>query len=467
LNWSTPIRDSGADRPSSSVRWLTLASALTLGLLSGGLARAQAAEAPQIALVTFGPGQLYWERFGHNGIIVRDSATGQSTVYNYGVFDFEDREFVVNFVRGDIQYQISAESLDDDVAMYAAEGRSITVQVLNLMPAQARSLATFLAWNARPENARYRYDYFLNNCSTKVRDALNSALGGLLERELTRKTTAHTYRFDAVRLISPDFWLGLGMDAGLGPKADRPLSLWQESFVPMELSRAIRDVMVVDARGSVRPLVKDEEIVLPGKLLSAPAAPPPLAIPFLITGLALAALLLWLGRKSTQFLRVSFAVLTCAWWLACGLSGLVLATLWWLTDHWVTRGNENLLLLDPLCLLLPLLSWTVPRAARWLTMLVAVIALTTPLLRAVRGLHEENLSLIALCLPVHLSLALLAWREALVRGGCRVGRCAPALRAVRASGPLPSEGRDILRPRAARVFRKIARPAAQVTRKSP
>ncbi|MGH8220420.1 MAG: DUF4105 domain-containing protein [Steroidobacteraceae bacterium] len=394
-----------------SLKGLRRAAALALGLMLIGITRAATVSAPQVALVTYGPGRLYWERFGHDAIIVNDPAAGAPIVYNYGVFDFQQKNFLLDFVRGHMHYSLIAEPFDADIATFAAEGRSVTVQILNLTPAQARWLATFLAWNAQPQNAGYRYDYFVNNCSTKVRDALNRALGGALERQLAARPAPHTYRFDADRLISPDFWLALGMDAGLGPKADHPLNLWQESFVPMVLSRALRGVVIRDADGGTRPLVTDEQVLLASKLPPAPAAPPALLLPFLVAGLALAALLLWLAHGKRWSHRASFAILVGTWWLVCGFSGLVLAGLWEFTDHWAAWGNENLLLLDPLCLALPFVWWSAPRIARSLATLIAAAALIGLVIRALPGLHEHNLPFVALTGPVHVALAMLAWRE--------------------------------------------------------
>jgi Domain of unknown function (DUF4105) len=372
--------------------------------------------APQVALVTFGPGPVYWERFGHNAIIVDDPAAGARIAYNYGVFDFEEQHFLLNFARGRMHYSLVDEPLDEDLASFVAEGRSVTVQILNLTPAQARQLAAFLAWNAQPENADYRYDYFINNCSTKVRDALNRVLGGALERQLADRPGPHTYRFDAVRLISPDFWFALGMDMGLGPDADGPLNLWQESFVPEVLSRALRDVTVPDVNGRTVPLVSDEQVVQPGTLPPTPAAPPDLRLPFLATGVGLATLLLWLARGKGRLYRASFALLAVVWWLICGLNGLVLAGLWGLTDHWGAWHNENLLLLDPLCLVLPAVWWRAPRIARSLATLIAGAALLTPIIRTLPGLHQSNLAFIALTVPVHVALAVVAWRQPSVAG---------------------------------------------------
>ena len=392
------------------------ASLFVLGLLITGITQPVIARSPQVALVTFGPGRLYWERFGHNAIVVNEPGTGKATAYNYGVFDFEQKNFFLNFARGRMRYQLVAEPLNADLAMYAAEARSVTVQVLSLTPAQAERLAQFLAWNARPENADYVYDYFTNNCSTKLRDALNAALGGMLERQLTRLPAPHTYRFDAVRLISPALWLAIGMDAALGPSADRPLNLWQESFAPEVLGHALRQVVVRDANGETRPLVSAEEVVLASALPTAPAAPPDLGLPFLLAGLALAGLLLCLARGRRSSHRVCFALMAAASWMICGFSGLALAALWGLTDHWAARGDENLLLLNPLCLVVPVLWWRAPRIARWLVTLIALTALASLVVRALPGLYQRNLPFIALTVPVHMSVAVLAWRQRMAAG---------------------------------------------------
>lgn len=370
----------------------------------------------KVALVTFGPGPLYWERFGHNAIIIDDQAAGTRMAYNYGVFDFQEERFLLNFALGHMHYSLGADPLEVDLATYVTEGRSVTVQMLNLTPAQAGQLAAFLVWNAQPQNAVYRYDYLVNNCSTKVRDALNRVLDGALERQLAGRSAPHTYRFDAVRLISPDFWFALGMDMGFGPKGDIPLSLWQESFVPMVLSRALDAVTVRDANGQIVPLVSDEQVVEPGRLPPAPAAPPDLRLPFLAVGIGLAALLLWLAHGKSHPYRASFALLAVTWWLICGLTGLVLAGLWGLTDHWAAWDNENLLLLNPACLVLPAVWWRAPRIARCLVTLIAAAALMSLIVRMLPGLYQGNLAFIALTVPVHLVLAVLAWRQFWVAG---------------------------------------------------
>ena len=219
-----------------------------------------------------------------------------------------------------------------------------------------------------------------------------------------------------VRLTSPSFWLAVGMDMGLSRRADRPLTLWQESFVPMVLSRALRDVALPDTNGDTVLLVREEEVVLPGKLPPAPDQPADLRLLFLACGTALGALLPWLAHKRSRVCRASFRLLAITWWLTCGFSGLLLAGLWGLTAHWAARDNENLLLLDPLCLILPMLWWRAPRMAGFLAALIAAASLFSLVLRELPGFYQANLAFIALAVPVHVVLAALGWRQRSNRG---------------------------------------------------
>ncbi|MFP5305393.1 MAG: DUF4105 domain-containing protein, partial [Gammaproteobacteria bacterium] len=304
-------------------------------------ALAAASTAPQISLLTFAPGEIYWQRFGHNALVVRDGARAQ--VYNYGIFDFRQKNFFLNFARGRMVYRLDVAPLDWTLRQYAAEGRWAVEQALAFDTARSRELARFLAWNALPENAEYRYDYFLANCSTRVRDALDRAMAGGLRAQLESRAGGGTYRSEVLRLMAPMPALMIGMDLGLGPRVDLPLNQWQEGFIPMRLMQAVRDVRV-----DGRPLVQAERRLLADGAAEAPpqTAPSPL-LPFALGGLGLAALLL-----ASRLLRAVNAALVGGYALVCGLAGLVLAVGWLATAHWAMAANRNLLLLNPLWLLL-------------------------------------------------------------------------------------------------------------------
>ena len=406
------IREPAADIPRQHARLsvcllLVLCCMVLAGAVHGQEARpAEAAASPRVAisLLTIGPGEPYFERFGHNAIVVRDPATGRALAYNYGLFDFEEADFFWNFARGRMRYRIAAGWLDDDLAMYRAEGRSITEQHLDLTDAQADALAAFLAWNARPENAWYRYDYFTANCSTRVRDALDEALGGALRHQSEGRSRGYTYRLDALRLMAPQPALMLLIDLGLGPFADQRIDFWRESFVPMTLQEVVAGMH----RDDGSPLVGATEELAPNHVTEPPLLPPDLRVPFLLLGLGIGVGLWWCGRPAAEAPRRIVAAFATVFELACGLGGLLLLFLWLGTEHQAAWRNENLLLLNPLCLLLlPAWLWRRPPlwvvALAWLVLLGAAFALFSKILP---WFVQANAHWIFLLLPIHIALAL-------------------------------------------------------------
>ena len=240
---------------------LRLAIALLLALVAGCVQAQESrigtdAAVPRIGVVSMGPGEIFWERFGHDAIVVDDPAQAAPISYNFGYFDMSEDGFIGRFVRGQMQYMLIALPLAQDLEYYREVGRGASIQWLALDPAQAQRLAADLAENAKPENARYRYDYYTDNCSTRVRDALDRALGGTLRRQLETRSAGDTYRSESVRLASPATWMWLGFDLALGPQGDRPLSRWEQAFLPRRLADDLRGIKRTD--GS--PLVIGEQM---------------------------------------------------------------------------------------------------------------------------------------------------------------------------------------------------------------
>ncbi|HEY0178724.1 MAG TPA: DUF4105 domain-containing protein [Dokdonella sp.] len=417
---SPPRRSAARARVAAGLRTAALALVLLLAAVRAPAQPVAPAASPaaaptpglEIGLLTIGPGEIFFERFGHNAIVVRDPARGTAVAYNYGIFDFEQQDFMLNFARGVMRYRIAVDDLDDDLAMYRAEGRSIVEQPLDLEPREAQALVDFLDWNARPENALYRYDYFAANCSTRVRDALDRALDGGLHAQSRGRSRGYTYRLDALRLMAPQPWLMLLIDLGLGPYADQRIDFWQESFVPQTLSDVVAEATRPAADGSARPLAGARALLAPGRVEEPPALPPDLRWPFLILGLGAGAALYAAGRRRGAA-RVPLALVAIVFELFCGLGGLVLLFLWLATAHRAAWRNENLLLLNPSCLLLlpawiayarrarPLPRW--PRAIAWFVVLAAAFALFSKILPT---FAQANLHWIVLFLPIHAALAL-------------------------------------------------------------
>ncbi|MFY2765385.1 DUF4105 domain-containing protein [Arenimonas sp. MALMAid1274] len=358
--------------------------------------------APRIGVVTMEPGEIFFERFGHNAIVVQDPATGREIAYNFGYFDLDEPGFVPNFIRGRMQYLLVALPLQQDLARYAELGRGVGVQWLDLEPARATALARALAENARPENARYTYDYYTSNCSTKVRDALDEALGGRLKPQLTGRSQGNTYRSESVRLAAPAPWMAIGFHLGLGAYADRPLSRWDESFIPMRLRDALREARGEDGR----PLVASEETLLPHRVGQPPDEAPRLRVPALFAGLALAALALFARRRAPRAL----AAAALGFWTLAGLLGTVMLLIWTASAHVAGYANENLLLLSPLCLALLPGGWALLRGRqpgprfRWLLWAVVGCAAVAGFLKFLPFRPQENVEWVLLLLPLHWAL---------------------------------------------------------------
>ncbi|TZF91804.1 DUF4105 domain-containing protein [Cognatilysobacter lacus] len=357
-----------------------------------------ASAAPRIGVATMQPGEIFWERFGHDALVVVDPATGAATSYNFGFFDPSEPGFVGNFVHGIMRYRLAALPFDEDMVMYRDEGRGVSIQWLQLSDAQAVSLASALAINARPENAVYRYDYFRDNCSTRVRDAIDSAVGGELRRQLVGRSHGSTYRSEAVRLASPATWMWLGFDVGLGPSADRPLSLWEESFVPMRLAAALREVRI-----DGHPLVAAEVPVLPHRIAPEPTEAPRAVGSWLAVGVVLGLGLAFAGAGRPRC-AAAFALV---FWTVSSLLGMLLLFLWLDTVHRFAWANRNLLLLDPLALLALPGAWRLVRGRapgplmRRLLPVLTAVALVAVFVSWLESGAQDNARWIALLLPIH------------------------------------------------------------------
>ena len=390
-------------------------------------ARAGVADAPgenlQVSLISYGPGETYWERFGHDAIELRDGVSGESVDFNYGMFDFEEKNFFLNFARGRMHYLMDAQSSAPEQRDYVEAGRSVTRQRLSLAPTQASALRDFLLWNLRPENAGYPYDYYVDNCTTRVRDALDHVLGGVLKAHLAPQPGGMTYRQQTARLMAAQPWLMLVLDLGLGPYADRPLDNWQESFLPMVLQANLRNIQLHDATGASRPLVLDEQLVSPNRLEVPPVAAPDLRPGLAIAGLILAVLIVFARRRWS----LGFALLGTIYLVLAGLIGIVLLILWTLTEHHSAWANANLLLFSPLAFFLLPSLWRARRGlppSRFVNaiLLVQLLAmLIAVLLHLLTGNVQQNQPWLLFALPCWLALAWSA-RSEIHRSGPREGQ---------------------------------------------
>lgn len=394
-------------------------AALAAALFAGGAGagspgHAQTAASGEhlvISLVTMGPGANIWDRFGHTAIWVADTVAGTSLAYNYGLFDFAQDDFLLRLLRGRMWYWMAPFPAEAYIGSYIRADRSVWVQELDLDAEQRAALRDFLEWNALDENRFYGYDYYRDNCSTRVRDALDRVLGGAIREATAGTATGTTYRSHTRRLLAPAPLAYTGTHLALGSPTDAPLSVWETMFVPMEMQRALRDVRIVGPAGRPRPLVRSERQLHASATFGERAEPPRRWPGYLALGVLVGGAFAAGARTTRRTGRRGYAALAAVWCLVVGTLGLVMTGLWALTEHAATYRNENLLqanlLILPLALLVPRVAagsrWAV-RPAELLAAVVAALALVGFLLQLLPGFDQVNGEIIALLLPAHLGL---------------------------------------------------------------
>ena len=366
----------------------------------------------RVFLMTMGPGDAVWERFGHNAIVVEDNRRGTSIAYNWGMFDFAKPGYVRELMKGRMIYWMAGYDTQLFANAYVQQNRSIWMQELSLTPQQKIAMRDFVEWNALEANKLYRYDYYRDNCSTRVRDAIDRALGGQLAAALKARATPETYRSHTQRLTYDDPLTYTGLQLAMGNPIDQPLTAWEEAFIPMELQEQVRQVRIRDASGREVPLVVREFTIFEANREPRPEHAPNLIVWYLLAGLAFAALLLGLARgQLSRGRRIALAILIGTWTLVIGFLGTLITLLWAFTDHAVSYNNENLLQANPLLLALAvfaplaLLKARGDQTAARLALGIAGLSVFGFLLQVVPGLDQVNGEIIALMLPVHCAVA--------------------------------------------------------------
>ena len=336
----------------------------------------------QVYLLTIGAGDAIYERFGHNAVWIRDTVSRRDLIYNYGMFEFPNTlggelAFAGRFAMGRPRYWLGVDSsLEQTLAEYRSRRRDVTAQLLMLTPAQRADLAARLAVNALPENRMYVYDYFRDNCSTRVRDMLDRVLGGALARATRDHPGAGSLRFHTLRSITNDRLLYTGIDAAFGPAVDRRLDQWEEMFLPEKVQQRVRELYVKSGDGRDVPLVGGEFPLLTVGVYRVEAAPPHWAPGFVLVGVLIAILLLLAARDGAA--GVAGKVVMSAWLLLMGAGGLLLLFFWIATDQFATYANHNLLYISPLALgVLPSVWYRASQpAAAWRLRTVRLYALS-------------------------------------------------------------------------------------------
>ncbi|MBI3142068.1 MAG: DUF4105 domain-containing protein [Bacteroidetes bacterium] len=298
----------------------------------------------KISVLTCAPGNLIYECFGHSAIRVHDPQHKLDLVFNYGIFDFNRPHFTLNFAKGFMEYRLGMSPFVHFPRTYTLDNRTITEQVINLNPAEKQKLWDFLLWNARPENRYYLYDYFYDNCATRVLD--------VIEKQVDTGIDYHSPYADSLGLSLRDLlyrytrsntWSKLGIDLCLGAVIDQMATDRVYNFLPDYVMQTLDGAKRHD--GS--PMVLETRILHQG----SPRPPDPWYAQPTAWFWVIFLLIFWIYGKTAIPKR---KYLDLPLMLASGLLGLLMAALWAFTNHHASAYNMNLLWAQPMLLLMPL-----------------------------------------------------------------------------------------------------------------
>ena len=373
----------------------------------------------QLSVMTFGRGSQVHEYFGHNAFVVSGPGLAAPLVVNYGMFDFGP-DMIPQFLRGRLTFWVGTAELDATTASYAAAKRDVRVVDLKLEPAALQAVLEGIKHDLRPENRRYLYDHYNDNCSTRLRDALDRALGGQLRRAWAQPGK-YTLREETLRYTQRDPLVAWSMMFGLGDRVDHRLRQWDEAFLPEELERLLNTTSYQDSHGARVALVSGRRVLFDAHtepLAERPDRSWPLLL-MLGTSIAIVALALADRVRPGQvnFSRICYAALTAAVGISAGLLGSLLLSLWAFSNHVVAHGNENLLLANPLSLIAGLASLALAatgQVGRLLRALWGTLAFSSVVLLAVHAVSpafdQDIYWSAALLAPINVGFALASQR---------------------------------------------------------
>jgi hypothetical protein len=232
-------------------------------------------------------------------------------------------------------YTLSKSSFKPFLNSFIHEGRGVAEQKLRLDSTQRQKLFETLETNYQPQNREYLYDFFYDNCASKIRDII-ATLGKLkIEEDKSNKT----FRYFLDEYLYHDPWLNFGIDLILGLESDKICNKELQMFLPDYLSSNLENASLNNEK-----LMENIVWIMPKP---AKKSIKQTFTPFLLSCTLLSISLLLFFTKKLRILAIyEIILLTCFF-----LAGLFLLFMWFGTDHIATQKNLNILWANPLYIL--------------------------------------------------------------------------------------------------------------------
>lgn len=298
-----------------------------------------------VSLVTCSPGQEIYEYYGHTALLVQNVTKGESVVINYGLFNYSAPHFVWRFMRGECNYTVGAALLDRFLPEYAERGSSVVADRLNLTQREAQRLFESVSRQCLNMGWTYAYNFFEDNCGTRVLDEIEKCLDGRLE--YTNEVKKQSLR-DIVHRYSAKYqWSTFGQDLLLGAQSDTLAGRRAQEFAPLVLRQDVCAARIVGNDGQVRPLVTDSTVLVQKRAVPLqqgfPWSPLACAVVLLLVTVGLSA---WEWHRGKVFWPFDMVLM-----LLHGVAGLMVAFMFFFSTHPTVGSNWLILLLNPVPLL--------------------------------------------------------------------------------------------------------------------
>jgi hypothetical protein len=305
----------------------------------------QSGSAIRAYLVTCASGTEIYSVYGHSALRIVNIDNGSDVVYNWGVFDFATPHFALKFAKGRLDYMVDDTSLQNFLKEYIYEKRSVYEQKVNLEPEEIQKLLALLVENLKPENIKYRYDFFYDDCSTRIRDLLEKTLGSKLLYPPEEKKDQPTFREKVGKYQKPYPWLDLGINLIMGHPGERETTFRDNMFLPLDLQVCLSQALV-NRNGRMIPLLQNPDILLhfdPPVIKSRFYTTPVFLFTLLLVSIII---LLSLNRKK-KFNRILDLLL----FTVFSVLSLLMIFFNFFTDHIEMKWNLNILWLSPFVLI--------------------------------------------------------------------------------------------------------------------
>lgn len=349
----------------------------------------------EISVITCGPGADLYSSFGHSAFRVQDPVRKLDLVYNYGTFDFNAPNFYMNFALGRPIFSLSRASFVNFLYTYQLENRWVKEQILDLVPDEKNRIFLFLETNFRPENRDYKYDYIKENCSTKIPEVLSDVLGPSLVFHEDHLKENLSFRDLMQGYLVRNSWGSLGIDLGLGSVIDRIAAPLEYMFLPDYVM-----LQMDNASLKGKPLVERQRTILDlnNGQVSHLFTSTPLFWVLLLLGFTITITLIDF-KNQTRSRRLDFVL-----FLLSGAVGLLVAFLWFISDHSASALNFNILWAFPLNIFVAIFMLRKEILPKWLPgyiniMILLLLLMVVLRLTAVQGFHPVAM-LIAVILAI-------------------------------------------------------------------